>query len=90
MIAQYNLCSCRVSVCLSVCLSDGLSQVGVLLKQLNIGSCKSRGECPFCGGNAALNGVPNLFYRHGNAVSTLSQPHALHERRWIRHCVTKN
>jgi len=57
MLARYNLCCCRVSVC----PSDGLSQVGVLLKQLNVGSCKSRGEGPFCGGNTSWNGVPNLF-----------------------------
>jgi len=29
MLARYNLCCCRVSLC----PSDGLSQVGVLLKQ---------------------------------------------------------
>ena len=32
----------QVSVCLSVCLSVRLSQVGVLLKRLNVGSRKQR------------------------------------------------
>ena len=37
-----GICHGRVSVCVSVCLSVCLSQVGVLLKWLNVGTRKLR------------------------------------------------
>ena len=40
MLASAGISCRRVSVCLSVCLSVRLSQFGVVLKWLNIGSCK--------------------------------------------------